>query len=95
MLVLGILNELGMEGSELRRTPAGKLKSLKRCFLQAKILVFASTCKQVKFMFEAFSRLRPGCPLRCLHGGMKQMKRMAVFYDFSEVTSQQQNPPIL
>ena len=47
--------------------------------------MFASTCKQVKFLYEAFSRLRPGCPLRCLHGGMKHLKRMAVFYDFSEV----------
>ena len=44
-----------------------------------------STCKQVKYVFEAFRRLRPGVPLRCLHGGMKQLKRMAAFYDFCQV----------
>ena len=61
--------------------------------MQAKILVFASTCKQVKFLYEAFSRLRPGCPLRSLHGGMKQMRRMSVFYDFCKVTCTPTLPP--
>ena len=28
--------------------------------------------------------LRPGVPLRCLHGNMKQLKRMATFYDFCQ-----------
>ncbi len=51
---------------------------------QAKVVVFLSTCKQVKFTYEALRRLRPGAPLRCLHGGMKQLKRMAAFYDFSK-----------
>lgn len=51
---------------------------------QAKILVFVSTGKQVKFLYEAFKKLRPGCPVRSLYGSMKQMKRMAVFYDFAE-----------
>ena len=37
-------------------------------------------------MYEAFKKLRPGVPLRSLHGKMKQFKRMAVFYDFCEVT---------
>ena len=36
-------------------------------------------------MYEAFKKLRPGVPLRSLHGKMKQFKRMAVFYDFCEV----------
>jgi ATP-dependent RNA helicase DDX10/DBP4 len=35
-------------------------------------------------VFEAFKKLRPGVPLRCLHGKMKQMKRMAVYYEFCE-----------
>ena len=35
-------------------------------------------------MYEAFRKLRPGVPLRSLHGGMKQGKRMGVFYEFSE-----------
>ena len=55
--------------------------------VQSKVIVFMSTCKQVRFFHEAFKRLRPGVPLRCLHGKMKQMKRMAVFYDFCEVSS--------
>ncbi|KAK9832102.1 hypothetical protein WJX81_007052 [Elliptochloris bilobata] len=52
--------------------------------LNAKTVVFLSTCKQVKFVYEALRRLRPGAPLRCLHGSMKQLKRMAAFYDFSQ-----------
>jgi ERCC4-related helicase len=38
----------------------------------------------VKFAYEAFRKLRPGVPLRALHGKMKQLKRMAVFYEFAE-----------
>lgn len=52
--------------------------------LKAKTIVFLSTCKQVRFVFETFRRLRPGIPVRALHGGMKQMKRMAAFYEFCE-----------
>lgn len=33
-------------------------------------------------MFEAFRKLRPGVPLRCLHGGLKQARRTSVFYEF-------------
>ena len=53
--------------------------------LQAKVLVFLSTCKQVRFVHEALRRLRPGAPRRASHGKMKQARRMAVFYDFCEV----------
>ena len=42
---------------------------------------------QVKFAFESFCRLRPGMPLKMLHGRMKQMTRLAVFYDFCESQS--------
>ncbi|GLI59364.1 hypothetical protein VaNZ11_001229 [Volvox africanus] len=58
------------------------LWSFIRSHLKAKTIVFLSTCKQVRFVFEAFRKLRPGVPLRCLHGSMKQPKRMGVFYDF-------------
>jgi ATP-dependent RNA helicase DDX10/DBP4 len=44
-----------------------------------------STCNQVRYAYEALRRLRPGVPLRALHGKMKQMKRLAAFYDFCEV----------
>ncbi|KAK9845124.1 hypothetical protein WJX74_010820 [Apatococcus lobatus] len=60
------------------------LWSFLKTHLKSKVIVFMSTCKQVRFFHEAFKRLRPGVPLRCLHGKMKQMKRMAVFYDFCE-----------
>lgn len=61
------------------------LWSFIKAHLRSKVIVFLSTCKQVKFMYEAFKKLRPGVPLRSLHGKMKQFKRMAVFYDFCEV----------
>ena len=50
--------------------------------LKSKILVFLSTCKQVKFVHESFCKLHPGVQLLCLHGGMHQLKRMAVYDKF-------------
>ena len=47
-----------------------------------KILVFFSSCKQVKFIHEIFRRMRPGIPLACIHGRMKQTRREHVFYQF-------------
>ena len=44
----------------------------------------SSTLFQVRFIHEAFRRLRPGVPIRALHGGMKQMKRTAVYNEFCE-----------
>lgn len=32
----------------------------------------------MKFVFEAFKKLRPGIPLSCLHGGMNQSTRLGV-----------------
>lgn len=55
--------------------------------LKSKVIIFLSTCKQVRFAFEAFRRLRPGVPLRALHGKMNQYKRMAVFYEYCEAKS--------
>jgi len=49
---------------------------------KCKILVFLTTCKQVRFIFESFRRLRPGITIRCLNGKMKQMKRLLVYYEF-------------
>lgn len=39
---------------------------------------------QVRFVNEAFRKLRPGVPLRALHGNMKQGKRVGVFNEFCE-----------
>jgi ATP-dependent RNA helicase DDX10/DBP4 len=58
------------------------LWSFIRTHLRARTIVFLSTCKQVRFVHEAFRRLRPGVPLRALHGRMSQHKRLAVFQDF-------------
>lgn len=33
-------------------------------------------------MYQAFRKLRPGVPLRALHGGMKQGKRLGSFQEF-------------
>lgn len=40
-----------------------------------KILVFLSTCKQVRFTFEALRKLRIGVPIMELHGRQKQVKK--------------------
>jgi len=39
---------------------------------------------QVKFVHEAFNKLRPGIPLKSLHGKMSQEKRMGVYSQFIE-----------
>ncbi|KAJ7943578.1 RNA helicase [Quillaja saponaria] len=53
----------------------------------AKVLVFLSSCKQVKFVFEVFKKLQPGIPLKCLHGRMKQEKRMGIYSQFCKKDS--------
>ena len=53
--------------------------------LQAKVLVFLSTCKQVKLRVRGLPPPAPGrAAVAAIHGKMKQMRRMAVFYDFCE-----------
>lgn len=58
------------------------LWSFLRTHVQAKTIIFASSCKQVRFLFETFCRLQPGVPLLHLHGKQKQPRRMTVFADF-------------
>jgi ATP-dependent RNA helicase DDX10/DBP4 len=58
------------------------LWSFIRTHLTAKTLVFFSSCKQVKFVYEIFKRMRPGVPLQCIHGRLKQARRQGVFYQF-------------
>lgn len=59
-----------------------RLFSFLKAHPAAKILVFLSSCKQVRFVYEAFCALQPGIPLTCLHGKQKQPKRMQIFGDF-------------
>jgi ATP-dependent RNA helicase DDX10/DBP4 len=47
-----------------------------------KILIFTSTCKQVRFIYESFRKFKLGCPLYELQGHQKQKKRMAIYFTF-------------
>ncbi|CAM6084394.1 unnamed protein product [Calypogeia fissa] len=60
------------------------LWSFVKTHLRFKTLVFLSSCKQVKFVHEAFKKMRPGVPVKCLHGRMKQQQRSLVFQSFCE-----------
>lgn len=60
------------------------LWSFIKTHLNAKILVFLSSCKQVKFVYESFKKLHPGIPVRCLNGRMKQTQRLLVLYKYTE-----------
>lgn len=55
--------------------------------LKSKILVFLSTVKEVKFVYEIFKKLRPGIPLKCMHGRMKYEVQQAIVAEFNESTS--------
>ena len=62
------------------------LYSFAKTHLKCKIIVFLSSCKQTKFFYEAIRRARPGLSVMCMHGRMKQMKRMAAYCRFCEST---------
>lgn len=51
--------------------------------LKAKTLVFFSSGKQVRFVYEAFRHMRPGVPLLHLHGRQKLGARMDITHKFS------------
>ncbi|CAB3407179.1 unnamed protein product [Caenorhabditis bovis] len=53
-------------------------------FRKKKILVFVATCKQARFITEAFCALRPGVPVMGLWGTMNQTKRIESFTRFDE-----------
>ena len=54
-----------------------------RNHLQSKIVVFMSSCKQVRFVYETFRQLHIGIPLLHLHGKQKQSARIDVTAKFS------------
>ena len=58
------------------------LYSFVKNHLSSKVVVFLSSCKQVKFTYEAFCRLRPGVPLMALYGKQKQPKRVGIYTEF-------------
>jgi ATP-dependent RNA helicase DDX10/DBP4 len=59
------------------------LWSFMRANLKKKILVFLSSGKQVRFVYEAFRHLQPGLPLLHLHGRQKQTARLDITTRFS------------
>ncbi|KAI8116094.1 hypothetical protein FF38_00743 [Lucilia cuprina] len=50
--------------------------------LKQKIIVFLSSCKQVKYVYEIFCKLRPGTSLLALYGTLHQDRRIAIYNDF-------------
>ncbi|KAH0947301.1 hypothetical protein HN011_002352 [Eciton burchellii] len=58
------------------------LWSFIRNHLKQKIIVFFSSCKQVKYVYEAFCRLRPGISLLALYGSLHQLRRMNIYESF-------------
>ncbi|KAM5345214.1 hypothetical protein ACJ41O_011076 [Fusarium nematophilum] len=51
--------------------------------LKSKIIVFLSSGKQVRFVYESFRHLQPGIPLLHLHGRQKQVARMEITSRFT------------
>ena len=63
------------------------LFSFIKSHLKAKVLVFLSSCKQIRFVYETFCKLQPGTVLMCLHGKQKQAKRQIMFEKFCRAKS--------
>ncbi|KAI1642357.1 DEAD-domain-containing protein [Daldinia loculata] len=51
--------------------------------LKSKMIVFLSSGKQVRFVYESFRHLQPGIPLLHLHGRQKQVARLEITSRFS------------
>lgn len=60
----------------------GILWSFIKNHLKQKVLVFMSTCKQVKYFYETFCKLRPGISLLALYGTLHQEKREKIYNEF-------------
>ncbi|KAM5441486.1 ATP-dependent RNA helicase dbp4 [Microsporum ferrugineum] len=59
------------------------LWSFIRSSLKSKIIVFFSSSKEVRFVYEAFRQMQPGIPLLHLHGRQKQGARVDITHKFS------------
>lgn len=88
--------------NEKHSTPSGLEQSYVMCKLEDKVsilwsfiknhlkqkcIVFFNTCKQVKYFFEIFSKLRPGVSLMALYGTLHQQRRMAIYDEFTRKKS--------
>ncbi|CED83268.1 dead-domain-containing protein [Phaffia rhodozyma] len=63
------------------------LFSFIKTHLKSKVIVFMSSCKQVRFVYETFCKLHPGVPLLELHGKQKQTKRLDIFHRFTTTST--------
>jgi ATP-dependent RNA helicase DDX10/DBP4 len=52
--------------------------------LKSKIVVFLSSGKQVRFVYEGLRHLQPGMPLLHLHGRQKQVARLEITHRFTK-----------
>ena len=59
------------------------LWSFIRANLKSKVLVFLSSGKQVRFVYESFRHMQPGIPILHLHGRQKQTARLDITSKFS------------
>lgn len=50
--------------------------------LKSKCIVFFSSCKEVKFVYETFRKFRPGILLLGLYGKQNQLKRIGIYNKF-------------
>ncbi|CZT23227.1 probable ATP-dependent RNA helicase DBP4 [Ramularia collo-cygni] len=50
---------------------------------KSKLLIFLSSGKQVRFVYESFRHMQPGIPLLHLHGRQKQTARLEITQKFS------------
>ncbi|CAH0553957.1 unnamed protein product [Brassicogethes aeneus] len=55
--------------------------------LKQKIIIFFSSCKQVKYVYEIFCKLRPGTSLLPLYGTLHQLRRMDIYENFCKKSS--------
>ncbi|KAJ2002427.1 ATP-dependent RNA helicase dbp4, partial [Coemansia thaxteri] len=58
------------------------LFSFMKTHVKSKMIIFLSSGKQVRFVFETFCKIQPGIPLLHLHGKQKQMRRVEIFEKF-------------
>lgn len=63
------------------------LWSFIRSNLKSKILVFMSSGKQVRYVYESFRHMQPGIPLLHLHGRQKQTARLDITARFSATSN--------
>lgn len=60
------------------------LWSFVKAHLRHRTIVFVSSTKQARFLFEVLRRLRPGVPVMELHGKISQEKRMGIYGEFQD-----------